>query len=284
MNKLSKKDYILLVICALSLAYFTRGFFYYTAAMITGGFENATYCLIGTLTSIAALIATFAFLKHQYVRPLKKVERIVLAILSSIFSLVALVFYFSNASIVFGNIGAGIDMNLIGIVSLIANLAIIATAVLCFINLKKEVAYTYRPLENITKGRITSLVFLGLYFGYGLICFLINFIVIANIARYPLGYVAVIYLFLLMMYNFVYIIMDGVKKSATLSLVNGLANIFGVVLFVVAELVHFNFMCEVAKPFCPIDFAVSIALLPILTLLMILGMLIYFVVSKIKKA
>lgn len=267
-------------------SFYFRNAFLYLAAMITGNFQNVTYCLSVTFSGITVIILLLSWFKDCFVAEIKGNERLRFSITLIAMSAISLVLYVLSITIHFDNLAFLGDQYLMSIMMPLGVLGSLFIGIYSLITFKKERTPKDRPLLGMSKTSYVLLIFLALYAFYGVACFGITLEVLDNITIYAFGFIVLLYIFFLMAYNFIYINLEQKYKSNLLRYITIGANALGIILFVVAELIEFPFMVLIGKPYAPIDFAISIAFLPLFLGIMAVTMIAYptIILIKSKKA
>ncbi len=278
----NKKMFNILVISISSLlfSYYVNLFWHYGMALITtANISVMPYTLSIILVSVVGIIMIITFLKYLYIRDFKRKEQMIITIITNTLLVLSLVFFILSFKTHFKNLYYGIESLAATIGSLISYGIFIFIDVESFLILKNKTinkVIENRPLDGLSSGKYSYFLILALFAGYGLMTIPIWFLTIKNIEVYPFGYLVLLCLFMLMVFDLIYVIVLEIYNNKVFSIIGLILNGLGILLFIISEIVNFSYLPYVGKPFCPADFAGNIVLLPTLIILMIVSVFIYY--------
>ena len=233
------------------------------------------------ISGIIYLLNYFFYLGHYYIKERSKKHTLVVSIITFVLSLLFYVIYFMRIGRYFANLKYDANANVFFsfiMVSGVATLDILALY-------KREMVLKEvetRELEGLPKSRyILSIVF-SIFAYYALGCFYVSFIAIRNYGVNFFGYLVLVLFFLTLVFDEVYLLGKD-KLPKIMPQINLCVNAFMVLLFFLTELLSPDFIVEVGKPFAPVDFAVSMPILPLILLISATSFTIYGIVKVTKE-
>ena len=138
-----------------------------------------------------------------------------------------------------------------------------------------------RELENMPKSRFILSIIFSIFGNYALGCLYVSCITIRNYGVNFFGYLVLVLFFLTLVFDEVYLILKD-RLPKVMPLVNLCVNLGMIILFILTEVLSPDFIVEVGKPFAPVDFAVSMPILPAILLISALRFSVYSGIKVIK--
>ncbi len=238
--------------------------------------QHYLYVLPFFISGLIYLINYFFYLSHYYIKERSKINTLVISIITFVLSLAFYVIYFIKVGRYFVNLKYDANANVF-----FSFIMVTGVVILDILALKRRELVLKnvdeRELENISKSRFILGTIFSIFAYYALGCFYVSFISIRNYGVSFFGYLVLVLFFLTLVFDEVYLLSKD-RLPKVMPLVNLCVNLGMILLFVLTEVILPDFIVEVGKPFAPVDFAVS---MPILPLILLLSSLIFSVYSGI---
>ncbi len=261
---INKKDIIKLSIISLIGAYYSRLFLIYTSSMITSDFVKPIYSLETILTSINVIMIIYYYFRNTYIKSYSKQKTIVLSIINIVLSIIALTCYILSFKTNINNLKNNVDNFYISIYNVIAYIIVISYSFYRIFKFKET-----NVNINFNKYKQVLLFILMFFYFYGISNIYYFFIAIRNITIYPFGYIVLLLISLLFIYNFINLILTY-KNNKKLIFTNLIINLIVVLLFILSEIINFSYIPEIGKIFIPFDFSISLALFEVFLIIHLL--------------
>ncbi|MFA6830028.1 MAG: hypothetical protein WCR67_04940 [Bacilli bacterium] len=279
---------LILSVFAICLSYFFRTSLLYLIVLATNKFSSLTAVIPIVLIGFLACGDFIIALKHFYVRKLSgkgliaaSITNIVILLLSVVLMLINIPYFYNNFIIDLDSYNVVTYYSLMAVVLLAMNIYLLILTLRGKNNALLSVESQVFP--DMSKKRITMITLFTLFALYSLYSAYVMLKSGRNLIRNPLGYLTVFFYLLSVIYNLVSLLLDSYKKRMNITIITLSLNVFFIAMFLINYLISPAFMAEIAKGVCPLDFAISIPVLPLLLIIQSLFMIGYSIFSLVKQ-